>query len=61
MKTRTGNASNANDSPAIPAPSADRGRRPTLLTERELEMVAAAGGRGGLNPPGRPPVAPMPN
>jgi hypothetical protein len=25
-----------------------RGHGPTLLTDRELELVAAAGGRGGL-------------
>jgi hypothetical protein len=54
MKTNGSHASNINGSRANPA--SDRGRGVTELTERELAMVAAAGGPGGLNPRGRPPL-----
>jgi hypothetical protein len=48
MNTRTSNASNARD--LLTTPASDRERGPTLLTERELKMVAAAGGGAGVNP-----------
>jgi hypothetical protein len=47
MKTASHNPPNANGSPITPAQTPDRAHGPTPLTERELEMVAAAGGRGG--------------
>jgi hypothetical protein len=47
MKTLTHNPPNIIDSLTIPAKAPDRGNGPIPLTERELEMVAAAGGRGG--------------
>jgi hypothetical protein len=50
MNTLTNHASNANGSLATPSLASDCGRSPTLLTERELEMVAAAGGGAGVNP-----------
>jgi hypothetical protein len=49
MKTLTHNPPNANDSLTTPAETPDRRHGPTPLGERELEMVAAAGGRGGLS------------
>jgi hypothetical protein len=49
MKTRTSNRSNLKDSPATIEAAAVGEYGPTVLTERELDMVAAAGGRGGLS------------
>jgi hypothetical protein len=50
MKTRISHASNTNGSLATPALASECGRSPIPLTERELEMVAAAGGGAGINP-----------
>jgi hypothetical protein len=49
MKTLSHNRPNANDSPRTPAQTPDRAHGPTPLIERELEMIAAAGGRGGTS------------
>lgn len=47
MNTDTTNASNPKDSPATIETAPIRGRGPTVLTEPELQMVAAAGGLAG--------------
>jgi hypothetical protein len=47
MKTDTSPAQ-ANVAPTAVATASVRQQEPARLTERELEMVAAAGGRGGI-------------
>ena len=47
MNSHTGNASNLKDSPT-PESAVAREHGPIVLLERELEMVAAAGGVSGV-------------
>jgi hypothetical protein len=50
MMTHAANASTIAKLPTAFVPATVRGRRPTLLTEAETEMVAAGGSGAGVNP-----------
>jgi hypothetical protein len=50
MKTRTSDASIAENRTRSSTPACDRPQDSTVLTERELDMVAGGGGKKGGTP-----------